>query len=843
MLARSRNPGLRSLLADYRPLPGVADELMTAAGEVRPHWLPVLNEMARYRPAVVSQRFAVADRQIKNSGVYYRVYDTPDGRDRPWPLAHVPLVIPDAEWRGIEAGIAQRAQLLETVLSDLYGPATLVRDGALPAAVIAGNPDFQRAVAGSTPLGGEHLVIYAADLGRGPDGRWWVLKDRAQAPSGMGYALENRLAISAALPALYRDMQVERLAGFFQAMRSTLAAKAGREGSRIGLLTPGPANETYFEHAYLARYLGLLLVEGADLTVQDGIVYVRTIEGLKRIDALVRRLDADFADPLELNAGSRLGVPGLVQAVRQGSVALANSLGAGLVEAPAMLAFMPALARRLTGSDLILPNVATWWCGEAGAREEVLRDFERLAVLPAFTREVAGLTRGSASAVADLDKKGQARLREVVKAHPLEVVAQEVVRLSTMPVWNGKRLEPHPFTLRVYAVATPEGWKVMRGGFCRVGDSNDPRALSMQFGGRSADAWVTSERPVDHVSLLPAPGKVAIKRSLGHLPSRAADNLFWLGRYLERAEATLRVVRAVGEIAAEADEEVVAATQRLTDLLVAWGAAKNWGAAKSEKPGPAASRRTAKAAVEPVAIAEGILRDVLDGEEYGGMPALIGAAARTASAIRERLSRDATQAIADLDAMVVGDRTLASADRADRYLHTLAALSGLAHENMNQLSGWRFLRIGHHIERSIQTCRLVRRLADESASADMLDALLRVTDSRITYRARYLMGTLRLPVLDLVLLDDGNPRSVAYQIIHAAEHLAALPRTSRDGEVDALTRAIRLMRAEIETTQAIDVDDRLILGFENRLLALSSELSARYFNQDEAMAEIAEGLG
>ncbi len=837
MLARSRNPGLRSLLADYRPLPGVADELMTAAGEVRPHWLPVLNEMARYRPAVVSQRFAVADRQLRNSGVYYRVYDTPDGRDRPWPLAHVPLVIPDAEWRGIEAGIVQRAQLLETVLSDLYGQATLVRDGALPAAVIAGNPDFQRAVAGCNPLGGEHLVIYAADLGRGPDGRWWVLKDRAQAPSGMGYALENRLAISAALPALYRDMQVERLAGFFQAMRSTLAAKAGREGSRIGLLTPGPANETYFEHAYLARYLGLLLVEGADLTVQDGILYVRTIEGLKRIDALVRRLDADFADPLELNAGSRLGVPGLVQAVRQGTIALANSLGAGLVEAPAMLAFMPALARRLTGADLILPNVATWWCGEAGARAEVLGDFERLAVLPAFTREVEGLTRGGAMAVADRDEAGQARLRDVVGAHPLEVVAQEVVRLSTMPVWNGKRLEPHPFTLRVFAVATPDGWKVMRGGFCRVGDSNDPRALSMQHGGRSADAWVTSERPVDHVSLLPAPGKVAIRRSLGHLPSRAADNLFWLGRYLERAEATLRIVRTVGEIAAEADEEVAAATRRLTDLLVAWGAAR------AERPEPSGGRRAGKAAVEPVALVEALLREVLDGAEYGGMPALIGAAARTASAIRERLSRDATQAIADLGAMVVGDRNLPSADRADRYLHTLAALSGLAHENMNQLSGWRFLRIGHHIERAIQTCRLLRRLADEGASADMLDALLRVTDSRITYRARYLMGTLRLPVVDLVLLDDGNPRSVAYQIIHAAEHLAALPRTARSGEVDGLTRAIRLMRAEIETTAAGNVDDRLILAFENRLLVLSSELSARYFNQDEALAETAEGLG
>ena len=833
MLAASRNLNLRSLLAGYRPLPGAVDELMTPSGEIRSHWLPVLAEMAGAKAEVITQRFAVADRQLKNSGVYYRVYDTPNGRDRPWPLSHVPLVIPDAEWRTIQAGIAQRAQLLEAVLSDLYGPARLVREGALPAAVVAGNPDFQRSVAGVTPLGGEHLIVYAADLGRGPDGRWWVLGDRAQAPSGMGYALENRLAISAALPSLYRDMHVERLAGFFQAMRSSLAAKAGREGSRIGLLTPGPANETYFEHAYLARYLGLLLVEGADLTVQDGIVYVRTIEGLKRLDAIVRRLDADFADPLELTASSRIGVPGLVQALRQRTVALANSLGAGLVEAPAMLAFMPALASRLLGADLLLPNVATWWCGQ----EEVLADvechFDRLAILPAFARRIAGLSRDGASAVADQDAAGRRRLRDIVKSHPLEVVAQEVVKLSTMPVWTGKKLEPHPFTLRVYAVATPEGWKVMHGGFCRVAENDDPRALSMQHGGRSADVWVTSEGPVDHVTLLPPPGKVAIKRRLGHLPSRAADNLFWLGRYLERAEATLRVVRAVTDMAAEADEDVAHATERMTDLLIAWGAAKG---TKTEAPARAGPTRAAE-------ITENILRDVLDGQESGGMPALIRSAGRAAASIRERLSRDATQAIADLSAMVESDRDMPAADRADRYLRTIAALSGLAHENMNRLAGWRFMRIGQHLERAVLTCRLARRLADNSASADMLDALLRVTDSRITYRARYLMGTLRVPVLDLVLLDDGNPRSAGFQIIRLAEHLDDLPRVVREGEVDPLTRTARLLRAEIETTEAGDVEDRMILSFENRLLALSTDITARYFNQDEAQAEITEELG
>jgi uncharacterized alpha-E superfamily protein len=620
-------------------------------------------------------------------------------------------------------------------------------------------------------------------------------------------------------------------------MRSSLAAKAGREGSRIGLLTPGPANETYFEHAYLARYLGLLLVEGADLTVQDGIVYVRTIEGLKRLDAIVRRLDADFADPLELNASSRLGVPGLIQALRQRTIALANSLGAGLLEAPAMLAFMPALARRMLGQDLLLPNVATWWCGEESVREEVERNFERLVILPAFNRHVDGLSRNGGSVVADQDEAGRARLAAIVKAHPLEVVAQEVVKLSTMPVWTGKRLEPHPFTLRVYAVATPEGWKVMHGGFCRVGDNSDPRAFSMQHGGRSADVWVTSEGPVDHVSLLPPPGKVAIKRRLGHLPSRAADNLFWLGRYLERAEVTLRVVRAVGEMAAEADEDVARATERLTDQLIAWGAAKSNKEREPVKP------RVGKAATAPVVLTETILREALNSEEGGGIPSLIRGAARAAASIRERLSRDATQAIADLRTMVEGDRDLQVTDRADRYLRTIAALSGLTHENMNRLAGWRFLRIGQHLERAVQTCRLARRLADPAASVDMLDALLRVSDSRITYRARYLMGTLRLPVLDLVVLDDGNPRSVAFQIAHLADHLNELPRVAREGEVDPLTRTTRLLRAEIETTEVADLDERMLLSLENRLLALSSDITARYFNQDEAMAEIAEGLG
>src|SRR5215467_15299890 len=335
---------LSALVNAYRPLPGVFDEMVDSAGRLRPHWLAFLGVLARLGPEDTSRRFATADRHLRDSGVFYRVYEDPAGVRRAWPLSHVPLLIDAADWAELKAGLVQRAELLEAVLADAYGPARLVREGRLPAAVIAGNPEFLRPLVGIAPRGGAHLRFCAVDVGRSPDGHWWVLGDRTQAPSGSGYALENRLAISRAMPDIYRALKVERLAPFFQAFQADLSSLNRRDDSRVCVLTPGPLNETYFKHAYLARYLGFLLVEGEDLAVRHDGVFIRTVSGLKRADVLVRRLDSDFADPLELNARSRLGVPGLVQAVRDGTIVVANALGSGLVEGRALLSFLPALA-------------------------------------------------------------------------------------------------------------------------------------------------------------------------------------------------------------------------------------------------------------------------------------------------------------------------------------------------------------------------------------------------------------------------------------------------------------------------------------------------------------------
>ena len=412
---------------------------------------------------------------------------------------------------------------------------------------------LRRRMRGVKPPGGRWLRLYAVDIGRGPDGSWWAVGDRAQAPSGCGYALENRLVLSQAFPDLYSELNVERLAPFFRALGAGLKVAGQRSDPRIGILSPGPLSLTYYEQAYLARYLGLLLVEGDDLVMREGRIFVRTIAGLKRCDVIWRHIDADWCDPLELNASSRIGVPGLLEAIRQGGVAVENMPGAGMVEARAMLAFLPALARRLLGEDLLMPNIATWWCGQPEERERVLNELDEISIASAFSNELPGMT-GRASVIgAELT---QSERKTCAKQSPLEEWIMSDRKWSDFQRprvgWMAGSSPGLSFCASI-APQRPDGWRVMPGGFCRISDRPDARAVSMGDGVKSADVWVLAESPVEISSLLPSPEGVRITRLLGNLPSRAADNLFWFGRYLERAEATLRVVRCLSARSVDPD--------------------------------------------------------------------------------------------------------------------------------------------------------------------------------------------------------------------------------------------------------------------------------------------------
>ena len=810
----------------YAPLPGIPDEFIGSDGSRRPHWTRLLEQLAALGPDEISQRFAAADRRIRNRGMSYRVQG--ESSERIWPLSRMPLLIPQGEWRDIANGVAQRAELFERVLSDVYGEGRLIAEGALPAAALSGSTDFVPAMRGVKPPGGRWLRLYAADIGRGPDGRWWVLGDRAQAPSGSGYALENRLVVSQAFPGLYSRMNVERLAPFFRELRAGLKASGERSEPRIGILTPGPLSATYFEQAYLARYLGFLLVEGDDLVMRDGRVFVRTIAGLKRADVLWRHVDAEWCDPLELNSASHIGVPGLIDAIRAGGVAVENMPGSGLIESRALLAFLPKLARRLMGEDLAMPNIATWWCGQAAERERVLSSLHNVSIAGAFQDSAPGLSSPRGVVGSELAPAELAKLRAAIEARGVDYVGQDIVRLSTTPRWENGKLAPRPFVLRVYAAATPDGWQVMPGGFARVSDKSDARAVSMGQGVESADVWVLSDKPVEATSLLPTPEKVRIIRMLGNLPSRAADNLFWFGRYLEREEGTLRLVRCLSARAVDPDAPMSGAREsieRLKALLV------NWGAIDAEDDGPAP--------------AETALRD---DENYGSALSIARSARYAASVIRERLTQQTWQLIGRLETVILEapKRRLVESeilDTVDEALTTIAALAGLFDENFNRGAGWIFYELGRRIERGINTCRVARQFAHQEATEHNLDVMLDLVDSQITYRSRTLIGVALAPVRDMVLLDPFNPRSVAFQAKLIEAHISSLPLLRQDGLPEEPARLATLLSAELAAEYADKIEDKGILAIEQRLVALAEAIATRYFLQGASQARAEKVIG
>jgi uncharacterized circularly permuted ATP-grasp superfamily protein/uncharacterized alpha-E superfamily protein len=802
-----QNGNLEPLVSGYRPLSGVFDEMMDADGRLRAHWLPYLSMLSGLGGDEINRRFSSADRYLRDSGVFYRVYEDPTGVERPWPLSHIPLLIAASEWKQLEAGLIQRAGLLEAVLADVYGPAELIRDGRLPATLVAGNPEFLRPLVGVAPTGGAHLRFYAVDIGRGPDGRWWVLGDRTQAPSGAGYAIESRLALARAMPDIYRAARVERVAPFFRAFQAELSAFNRHDDTRVCLLTPGAMNETYFEHAYLARYLGLLLVEGEDLTVRDDGVFIRTISGLRRAEVLLRRLDADFTDPLELNAASRLGVAGLVQAVRDGNVVIINSL-----------AFLPALARTVLGTDLVVPNIATWWLGRTDIREQLSAKLDSMVIAPAFTDSAPNMQLGDGTLVSELGDAKRRDLMVSIQDRGVDYVAQEAVTLSTTPAWRDGRLQPRPFTLRVFLAKVGARWQVMPGGFVRIAESADARAVSLQRGAATADAWVLSDAPVVETTLLPTPERITVQRATGALPSRAADNLFWLGRYLERAEAMLRLVRALISRVAEAGDATSPVISSISALLSAWIAA------------PPDAWQTSAALIARAALTRS--------EFDGSLPRLVNTARSVASIIRDRFSPDAWRALNDLVTTInaplaIGPDESAMIERVEAAVRIISSLSGLAQENMTQLAGWRFLELGRRIERAILTCRSVRWFAFGGAPNDGLDVLLEFADSQITYRQRYVMIAALAPVIDLVMLDPNNPRSVDFQLDRIETHLAALPRRQVAGRLSSVQQIAASIATRLRTADATKIDKALIFDVESTLMKLSEAVTAYYLTHNE----------
>jgi uncharacterized circularly permuted ATP-grasp superfamily protein/uncharacterized alpha-E superfamily protein len=780
-----------ALMAGYRPPAGAYDELLEGDGAIRPLWRPMIDELSRLTVDQIERRMARGDEYLRDAGVYLRQFGS-DETERVWPLSHLPVLIEEDDWALLVDGLAERADLLEMIADDVYGPNRLVAEGHLPAGLIAGSPEWLRPVVGVEPASGHRLHFVAFDVARGPDGAWWVLGDRTQAPSGAGFALENRVATARVFSEIYARTHVHRLAGFFRDFRENLQALVPGGEGRPAILTPGPLSDTYFEHAYIARYLGMTLLEGEDLLVQNDRLMVRTVSGPEPVGALWRRLDASYADPLELDGRSRLGTPGLLSALRAGTLAMVNALGVGILETRALMAFMPRLGEILLGRQLRLPNVATWWCGDPLARKEIggrpgIQLSAALSTRLPYEGDQPLAGHGFADPAADAG--------ELLARHPELFVGQEIVSLSATPVLDGRSLRAAQCSLRVFLARTPLGWKALPGGYARLASGEDG-AASLARGGRVADVWVVAKAPVERISLLGTEQAVGQGPRHGALPARAADNLFWLGRYVERAEDTMRLVRAYRVRADEAGGEHTPLLTFFTDYLAELGVDT-------------------------------------DQRLPDALAATIGSAVFSASKVRDRFSVDGWAALKDLSATAEsmrrnGDLSDAGGRIMSILLRKITGFSGLAHENMYRFAGWRFMRIGRSLERAVATSAMLCALFDDDAPEGALDIALEVGDSVMTHRRRYSLEASKSSVAALLALDPMNPRSILFQVSEIDEQVNLLPDGGLAGRAADLARTTLRLRTALATSLPDEVDPAFLDRVRLELEAISDHMSRIY---------------
>jgi uncharacterized circularly permuted ATP-grasp superfamily protein/uncharacterized alpha-E superfamily protein len=781
----------------------------------------------------ITRRAEQARRMIRENGTTYNAYSDGQETVRPWNLDVTPLLVPAGEWKRIAEGLVQRTRLINAVLADLYGSQRLLQRGLLPAELVFSHPAFLRQFHGLRLPGDSFLHVYAADLARSTEGNWCVTADRTDAPQGTGYTLENRIVVSRLLPGVMHECRVERLASFFIALQEALRSLAPqhRENPRIVLLSQGPASASYFEDAYLARYLGYTLVEVGDLTVRGERVVLKTLGGLLPVDVVLRRLSDLHMDPLELRGPAELGVPGLLQAMRAGNVAVANGLGSSLLESPAFLPFLPQLCREMLSEDLLLASVPTWWCGQPAECQFVLEHLDQLVVRAAFRCGRLPHLAGE-----QLEHLNFQQLADAIRAAPHLYVAQQRLDRSTSPVFSPEGWKPARVALRSFVVAGGGKITVMPGGLLRLSESSDPLDWSILSGEGSKDTWVLADGPVQEISLLQPPGKhVELRRSGTELPSRVADNLFWLGRYVERADACTRLLRTT---AARLASETGARDRPELAVLLRCLAAQGQ--------------------IEPGFVVEGIREQLpeieqmlpaaaLDTRQTTNLRSILATVHRLASLVRDRLSIDTWRILhgveRDMQPLLAQQRV----DLADlltflnRVVIDLAAFSGLVAESTTRTQGWRFLEMGRRLERALHTIELIRNSLVSSSDTEpsVLEAILEVADSIMTYRSRYLAHLQLAPALDLLLTDETNPRSLAFQLAALAEHVENLPRDHTQAlrgpeqriAISALS-AIRLIDVELlsecqrsgERTKM----DRLLERLGEQLPKLADLVSHKY---------------
>jgi len=775
MSARAETLARSDLTSGYKPDHGRFDEFSSSSGASQAHWHTLFGAIDALDTETRSRRMEQLNTRVRETGIAHDLFSDPATTAQPWRVDLVPLLVPPEEWRMLERAILQRARLFEAILADLYADQRLLAGGAIPHQLVFSDPSYLRPLQYLQPAKG-HIQFLAIDVARAPDGGWRVIDTHIETPAGIGYALANRMVHTNVAGDIFSACNALRLAPYFQQMQAALARRANRADPSIALLTPGARHNDFFSHAYLARYLGLTLVEGGDLRVADERVFLKTLHGLMPIDLIVRCIAGAVADPLELDATGFAGPVGLLQAIRREPDLIANFLGSALAENRGLGAYLPRLARDLLGEELLMPDGPRWWLGDPGARNHVLANLDRMVIRPAHEstarpgRAIAGLDP------AGLSESEHATLLEEIELRGATLVAEEKLGFGTTPSLTAAGLVPKPYALRLFATATPSGFAAMPGGLAMTVDPNTSVALSAPDG-ESRDVWVISDATLPPFTSLwrPTIEAAQIERAPHDLPSRAADNLFWLGRYVERADWTMRVLRTCLNRLEEdsGPRQELRASRTALEILLS----------KDDGEVPPEWEKTDRALIERLA------RNLMTSADwYYGLPRTLDNIHRIASVTRDRLSLEAWRTLNDFYArrrwragampMPIGDSLRLIEDG----LRVLAAFHGLTHENMTRSFGWSFLDMGRRLSRAFNMSELLVGMfgtaEPEADEAGRLLFVLELADSFITYRSRYRLAPMLPLVLDLLLIDESNPRSVAFQLAALASHIDLLPQSN-----------------------------------------------------------------
>lgn len=809
---------------------------------MHPHWQRFAEAAAHLSSDEFSRRWLQAQRLLRQNSLAYPDPTDPHARKHPWALDAFPLAIGADEWRTMAEGLQQRAHVLDLVLRDLFGSQRLLCEGILPPEVLFRHPGFLLPYASLEKQPDRILHLYAADLARSPDGQWWVMGDRTEAPSGAGFALENRIAMSRMMPDVIHHCRIERHAPYFKAVQRHLESLAPQQDDepRVVLLSRAAGTANYFEDAFLARYLGYTLAEAGDLDVRDNQVFLKTLAGLTRVDVLWRRPNSEHCDPLELSIVSPSGVAGLVQAVRSGGVAIANNLGSGLVESPIFMAFFPQICQHLLGEPLKMPGIATYWCGEEKSRQHVLANLDKLVIKPAYRRR--GFTRSESQSFAKLTRREIAML---IEKDPGNFVAQEVVTRSTAPVWSEVTSERAYVALRTFAVANEDSYEIMPGGLTRLSATLAPLELSLLDGEGSKDTWVLADGPVEKVTLLQtADEPVQIRRGGVDLSSRAAEHFFWLGRLSARTESLGKWVRAVASrLSSEEDAESVPELPILIRGLASQGMIEPGVVVEEIREQLPTIERLLPAAV-------------FNNDDVSALRSTVSRMTVLASSVRDLMSLDTWRIIRQMDdnfwSSPKSDGLLDVMEKVNELLVQLAALGGNVADSMTRTHAWRFLDFGRRLEHALQTATLLSSVLDAKSSADhaLLESLLEICDGLMTYRFRYFSRMQLAPVLDLLLCDDTNPRSVLYQVIQCFNHVNQLPRDIHGPNVRPEQTLVASVSTLLKTTNSQEIaaaynagDPKplksLLQYIEDTLPKLSDAISHRYFFHSGPVVQLA----